>query len=425
MERNHKNMKSSKIAVLDNFESVEILEEVGKGSNRTPYLSNSGAYEYVDEDWRKHIGESDDSPYVPSSYLNDGTCGIDKVRIGVPLDPDSVHPPSLLRKLIKPRNPFHSPIAGKAKLKDFPELFVKWDYAQNLLEIEFNPSDFTRQEGLELCPFGLPIPIVEFVIRRVVAEDRALPVFAINDDYFTGAYDLRAGWTELVNISRIDLARDLLLTHPKFSLEQLRHTYPRRSRSQASSQFRNNGRLNTLSFPVAEGTTSIKLYDKYEERKGNKNKQFLGKPIELGTFRFEASFPREQLTYINMKTLDLFIPKRLEKMIKAKWEDSKYWVNLVWGGQSAFDAHTSELPKERINEVLGFVHCANFGIEPNYSYREIRALKADARKLGITGSRHLEISGKSYGHIDFISGVIVSPLIGDFSLTEHDLFGMI
>jgi hypothetical protein len=178
----------------------------------------------------------------------------------------------------------------------------------------------------------------------------------------SGRYDFRAGWTKQINISRIDLARDFSVTDPRFSLEQLGHTYPRRSRGQTSSHFRNSSKLNTLSFPTSSGTTKLKLYDKFEERKSHRLKAFSGKTIPMGTFRFEASFPRDQLNYNHMKTLDLFTPIRLDKMLRGKWVDSNYWVNLKWAGQASLDAHKSGLPAQRINEVLGFAHSSYFGV---------------------------------------------------------------
>ena len=428
----HENLISGKINpgqnLVKNAHSVPNHNGSVTDSNRSPYLSNQGAYEYVDEDWQSLLNESQDSAELKSSqssYLLDGTCGIDKARIAVPLDHSSLHLQTLMRKLIKPKNPLHSPMSGKAKLDGFPELFVRWDYAQHRLEIEFNPSDFTRPEGLELCPFGVLIPISEFTIRHVLAVDRVLPAFAINDDYLSGRYDFRRGWTKLIDISRIDSARDFKITDSRFSLEQIRHTYPRRSRGQTSSQFRNEAKLNTLSFPTSGGTTKIKLYDKFEERKNHPVKSFPGNPIPRGTFRFEASYPREQLNYSHMKTLDLFTPMRLEKMLKKKWVDSNFWVNLTWEGQASFDAHNAGLTAQRVNEVLGFAQSTFYGIEMEYSYRERKSLKSDARKLGINIAAPIEKSGLPYGHLDFNSGDVRKPLPLDFSLSKDDLFGMI
>lgn len=404
---------------------TKFTEGYDPGSNRSLYQSLSGAHEYLDEDWLSRMDESQDSTDSSTWYQSNGSCGIDKTRIGISLDADKFELRSLLDTLIKPQNPADSPDFGTANPPNFPEVFVKWDYYNHQLQIEFNPSDLTRGLGLELCPLGLFIPVIELTIRHVLAMDDVWPAFATNQNFETGRYDFARGWTSLVSISRIDLARDFHVTDKRFSLEQLRHTYPNRSRGHSSSQFRNSGILNTLSFPTSDKTVKLKLYDKAAERASSLDDSYEGDLLPKGTFRFEASYPRKYLNKKGMKTLDTFTPIRLEKMLRNKWEDSKYWTNLTWDGQSCLDAHKSGLSLERVNEVIGYVHSEYYGVPMTYTYREKRKLKADSKKLGLKLGVSLSESGKEYGHLDFESGDISRVLPDDFSLTTHSLFGMI
>jgi hypothetical protein len=134
-----------------------------------------------------------------------------------------------------------------------------------------------------------------------------------------------------------------------------------------ATHFLNGGKLNTLSYPVGNRTTKIKLYDKYAERLAKPVKD--APPIPEGTFRFEISIPRHQLRRFHLTNLEVLIPKRLEKLIKEKWETSNFWTNLIWEGEALNLAHNSKLSSSRINEVLGFAECLRHSIYMRYSIK--------------------------------------------------------
>jgi len=358
------------------------------------------------------------------SYLSNGSCGVDKTRIAVCIDPDSIHLPSFMARLLKPKRD-GTPSDGIAQIPDFPEVYIKWDHQKFRLYIEFNPSDFTRETGLELCPFELLPLVTETVIRRVLmqGDPRAIPEGAIRSKKKGERYVLPEDWTKHIEVFRIDLARDFHITDDRFSLRQLEATWPSRSRNKAATHFLNGGRLNTLSYPVANRTTKIKLYDKYRERLSKPVKN--GPPIPEGTFRFEISIPRHQLRRFHLTNIEVLIPKRLEKLIKEKWETSNYWTNLIWEGEAMDLAHDSKLPASRINEVLGFAECFRHSIFMRYSIKDEKSLRADAKKLGISLGRPLTKQGKPYAHLHFISGDLAAPIPDTFNLTKEGLFSII
>ena len=396
------------------------LKKTQYGSNRGPYLHKT----IHNQDVPSAISnsqESADEQTAEGSHLTDGSYGVDKTRITVELLPESIHIPSFLGRLLKPTK-FGTPSKGIVAMDNFPAIYIKWNWQINRLALEFNPSDFTRNEGLELCPFAMLGPLCELVIRRVLTEGDpdARPVFAIGKS--RSRYDFAPSWESQVQVSRLDLARDFQITDSRFSLEQLAHRYPSRSRHQAATHFRNDGRLNTLTYPVSDRTARIKFYNKYEERKRKPLKD--APPIREGVFRFEVSYTRHALRKIHIPTLDLMTPPRLEKMIRSKWLTSNYWVNLIWEGESA----RMLLAKEGYPEsalIIFYMHCVGVGIVPVITREKLSAIKRKLKNLGLSTKLPIHKQGQFYGHLDFISGDIAKPLPPEFSITKDDLFGTI
>ena len=402
--------------------AFEKYQKKSYGSNRGLYLP---IYKSTSEsDGAPASSESQDSKEAERSYLSNGSCGVDKTRIAVGIDPDSIHLPSFMARLLKPKRD-GTPSDGIAQIPDFPEVYIKWDHQRFRLYLEFNPSDFTRESGLELCPFELLPLITEVVIRRVLlqGDPDALPTGAVKSKKKGERFSLPVDWAEDIEVFRIDLARDFHISDERFSLRQLETTWPSRSRHRAATHFLNGGKLNTLSYPVANRTTKIKLYDKYAERMAKPFKN--APPIPEGTFRFEISIPRHQLRLFHLTDLGVLTPLRLEKLIKEKWEVSNFWTNLIWEGAAMDLAHDSKLPASRINEVLGFAECFRHSIFMRYSIKDEKSLRADAKKLGISLGRPLTKQGKPYAHLHFMSGNLAAPIPDAFNLTKEGLFSII
>jgi hypothetical protein len=392
------------------------------GSNRGLYLPISKSI--TESDVAPASSESQDSMDAERGYLSTGTYGVDKTRIAVSIDSDSIHLPTFMARLLKPKRD-GTPSDGIAQIADFPDIYIKWDHQRFRLYMEFNPSDFTRNTGLELCPFDLLPAITELVIRRVLlhGDPAALPLGAAKARKKGERYSLPEDWAKDIEVFRIDLARDFHITDERFSLRQLEATWPSRSRNRAATHFLNGGKLNTLSYPVSNRTTKIKLYDKYEERQAKPIND--APPIPVGTFRFEISIPRHQLRLVHLTNLEVLTPKRLEKLLKEKWEVSNYWTNLIWEGEAMDLAHESTLTTARINEVIGFAECLRNSIFMRYSIKEERALKADAKRLGVSLGRAITKQGKPYAHLHFMSGDLSAPIPDTYNLTKGGLFSII
>lgn len=422
-ERKH-NGKIELFEELISSDTDSIIDQSLILTNRGSYLSNACTPDETDG-LPMASSQSQDWSGEQPSYLSDGTCGIDKTRILVEPDFDTLAVFPFMDRLISRRGNSGSATSGEVEIPGLLTAFVHWDHQASKLSIQFNPSHITVPLGVGLCPFNKFTQITEIVIRAVFlqGDPHARPVFWKKNDDLDSPYEFEEGWEKSVSIHRLDIARDFKVRDKRFSLEQLRKIYPSRSRFQAAEQYRNDGRLNTLTYPVSDNTPKIKLYDKRQERMRRPKPHF--PEVAAGTYRFEISVPRQAWVDKHTTTLDLFTPSRLDKWIRGKWETSKFWGNLIWEGQSAFDAHLSEMPTSRVNELLGFAHSVRHGVSMNYSSRELRRLRTECRLLGLSLGDDLADMGVPYGHLDFISGDVKKPLPNDFSLSKGNLFSII
>ncbi len=117
--------------------------------------------------------------------------------------------------------------------------------------------------------------------------------------------------------------------------------------------------------------------------------------------------------------------RRLEKLIKEKWEVSNFWTNLIWEGAAMDLAHDSKLSTSRINEVLGFAECLRHPIFMRYSHKDEKSLRADAKRIGISLGKPITKQGRPYAHLHFMSGDLAAPLPEAFSITKGGLFSII
>jgi len=394
-------------------------------ASKTPYGSNRGPYLHKTihkpdvPSAKSELQKSASRQQAYGSHLTDGSFGVDKTRITVQMKPETIHDLSFVQKLLKPKR-YGFPTKGLAAIENFPAIFIKWDGYNHRLELEFNPSDFTRDEGFELCPFEILPLTCDWVIRKVLAtgDPQARPIFAKNE-LKRGRHDFNPGWESQVQVSRLDLARDFHITDPRFSEEQLAHIYPSRSRHQAATHFRNDGLLNTLSYPVSARTPHIKFYNKCEERKRKPIPNAL--PIKKGTYRFEVSYPRHALREMHRPTLDLMTPVALGKMIRSKWVASNYWINLIWEG-SLVKLLLEKVGPIEAAEITFLIHCLGVGIKPEMPRAVLAARMRVIRALGLSTKLPIHKQGPFYGHLDFIAGSLAKPLPPGFSITKDDLF---
>ena len=170
-----------------------------------------------------------DESYLESlpSYHLDGSFGIDMIRVSLIVDPNSVVHASFLSNVYGTEG---NKTNGRVRLPGQPNIYLFWpDTGKQIMSIRFNPSNFSRLDGYEICPPPLLPTYVEKVIRAVLAmgDPQARPIFMENEPWgVIGPWP--SNWTESIGISELHLARDLTIADARFDLEQMRCMKPQR-----------------------------------------------------------------------------------------------------------------------------------------------------------------------------------------------------
>ena len=297
------------------------------------------------------------------------------------------------------------------KLPDQPSVYMSWpDTGKQIMSITFNPSNFSRKDGYEICPPSKLGHYVEVVIRAVLklGDPQARPEFMENAPW--GEVDpWPRNWTSFIGVSLLHLARDMKITDSRFCLEQMKMFKPVRM-SAVKLILGSDGKVETVTHVCGKDTARHQIYDKHKERKkalANKKKlKVVTDPVPEGTFRYEIQIPRVSLRNSHITTLDLLIPERINKMALLYWDKSNYHRPLVWEGQIATEMSTV-LTSTEVAESLQFIRNHALGVSMDYSVSDLRRIEKLIKKAGVSKKQDLASQGMPYGHLDFISGEIV------------------
>jgi hypothetical protein len=217
-------------------------------------------------------------------------------------------------------------------------------------------------------------------------------------------------WTEFIGISNIHLARDLIITDPRFNLEQMRLLKPRRMGA-VKLVIGADGEVETVTHTAGKDTPRHQIYNKYRERKkllgSNKQVKSASAPITEGTFRYEVQVPRVALRNSHISTLDVMTPERIKKMALGYWANSNYSKPLIWEGQIASEMSTV-LSDVEIAESLQYIRNQHLGVQMNYSAKETRRIERLIKKAGVSQKKKLYTQGLPYGSMDFESGGLIA-----------------
>lgn len=354
-----------------------------------------------------------DESYLESlpSYHLDGSFGIDMIRVSLIVDPNSVVHASFLSNVYGTEG---NKTNGRVRLPGQPNIYLFWpDTGKQIMSIRFNPSNFSRLDGYEICPPPLLSTYVEKVIRAVLAmgDPQARPIFMENEPWgVIGPWP--SNWTESIGISELHLARDLTIADARFDLEQMRCMKPQRMGA-VKLILGPTDLVETVTHTSGKGTSRHQIYDKHKERKkalaSKKQGKAVSKPIPKGTFRYEVQMPRLALRKKHINTLDLLTPDRIQKMALNYWSDSNYHRPLIWEGQVATDLAPS-LTDTEIAQVLQFIRNQSLGVNMSYTPKEVKQIEKAIKKFGISSKSPLSQQGKPYGHLDFeVGGLVPLP----------------
>ena len=268
-----------------------------------------------------------EDPYLQSlpKYLLDGSMGIDGLTISLSLDEDSIDLGLFLANLIGKGNK----TKGAVPLPKMPSPWIFWpstDIRQKL-KVNFNPSNFARVDGFEICPPPLLFYYVEKALQTILSkgDPTARPLFMADRPYGVIS-PWPENWPKEIEVFQAHYARDVVIADPSFSMELLQDIKPKYTK--ATLNYRNAGVIETISHPHSKKVPKHSFYDKYRERerllKSKKRYKEFYKSVPKGTKRYEVQVPRAELKKVHHATLDIFTVERIMKATKNYWKLSNY-----------------------------------------------------------------------------------------------------
>ena len=342
-------------------------------------------------------------PSEPDDLLTNGSIGIDKVRMSVPLFLGNVSIDMMVAKLL---GKLDNNNEGKVVIPDFPHVYIRWDNYRQKLILTFNPSEFTWTQGLQLCPFSAFKRIVKLCITEVLryADPDAIPKFLFDEDTGEVFSDWPEDWGSHCQVFNLHTAQDFVITDLRFNLEQLEGCQPKKTKGAVS--IRNKLTLNTLTHVAGKKATKLNLYNKSNERLSNPRPE--APALADFTYRFEAQVPRRIIKKQKVHTIDGCTEENLRDLHGRLWEDSRLGKDLVWEG-SLVQELLLNFPVNRAHELYGYAVSRQLGIASNYSEDEIRKLERDLNIAKIDLRVPLTAQGRPYGRLNPEIGCLDAP----------------
>jgi hypothetical protein len=326
-----------------------------------------------------------------------GMAGVDKIKIGFNVLPGSGSWKSFLDHLNG------SPMGASAQsinvyhpiYKSVLHFRFYADKKGCSVYLEFNPSRFADPTGFSLIHPEKVSEIVEEVIRDYFRIGIVIPVFA------TGRYSIKnwhPDWKQMIRISRLDIARDMLISDPDFSPFLLKGVQSKFSRG--TNLGFNEGKPNSWANFLKGADGRMKIYNKFEHAK----KVGLNPLPPEGLYRFEYRLANRHLKLNHIHSLGDLSEDRFEAALRTGWDRSRLstpffkpysWISIVENSALA--------PSEKA-EIIGYLIQENRGLDLSYSIREDREIRSKIRSIGISFRRDLDTQGLSSFQLDLDLG---------------------
>ena len=376
---------------------VELLETSGVAHSDSWSLSNRGYLRDISVHTKQFPASACSQPI--------GRRGIDRIAIAVQLNPNTVAIGTFIPKLLA-----GSMYEGVVSIPGMPHIHGKWHWNAKvrnyMLRLEFNPSDFYRNEGIELCPFLWISDICKYVLETIVTFADPDVRYSFQLDKKTGeAFDyFPVGWESKVLVQTLDLAQDFLLSDSRFAMEDLKYLKPKWKRG--LTNFLGGKRVETVTHPAGPDSSVLKIYDKYAERQANPKP---GAPtLRVGHTRFEVHMPAAELKAQKLTTLDKLADVRLNDLLAEYWEISNWGTPMVSKRELIVAMQKAGLGDELISLVFVYLYFRELDQEPPFSDRKIRRIRKVAKGIGMRLSEGLEQAAFAYGRLDFESGGLIT-----------------
>jgi hypothetical protein len=304
---------------------------------------------------------------------------------------------------------------GKITIPGFPEINGSWNSYFMQLNLRFNPSNFTRDLGFEICPMSLLEVVVDKVIRAVFAyvDSQSVPPYEdlakleprINRQ--TGEFALPpAKWQDTVVISSLDVTRDFSTTDKRFSMEQMSALHPKGYRTVV--HYRKDGDLETITHTSGRKSPKFKIYNKSKERKAKiKSGARHLREFQEPTFRFEVHVPRTYLVKkFKIDTLTSLSESKFLAIANELWNTSNFSMPLVWAGQKTQELIDSSEYSEEVCEFVGAFEALQHKVVLKTQLHFNPDFLHNLEIVGIDWNKSIFDQGKPYAFWNFETGFL-------------------
>lgn len=268
-------------------------------------------------------------------------------------------------------------------------VFIKLNGPQSRASFTFNAA---RVAGLP-DPVLLPPDLLASVVGRVTYF--ISPVVAssvVGIDRSTGEIALESDWQERVRLSRLDLARDFLLSAQELGAMKpgLREVEPSHVRRSDGVKDKSGGW--TL-YAKTKKSGLDRLYDKFAESRG---------AVAAGTTRFEAQLQGQRLKSAGLATLGTVTEDRCLAALAKRWNATRWGTPVIV--DSALAQVLGQLPRAEARNLMSFLGYAWAGDTALFTDRERRALRRQAKELGLVVGKPLQELAPIRAALDLASG---------------------
>ena len=335
--------------------------------------------------------------------LNNGLAGVDRIKVGIPIDSQVSDWQAFLSNLKK------SPIGvhGRAvKVKDknsgvTMEFFVWPGPNTSVIYLEFNPSRYRDPNGYSLVHPNEIKSILTEVIQTYFSNGLAVPTFMINANGVIDKLNWNPSWKSEITLSRLDASIDFRITDPYFSpilLSGIRAKY-----SHGTYIAYNDGQANSWSNILKSQDGRMTFYNKHEQTK----KVGINQVAPLGSYRFEYRMELRHLSRNHIHTLADLSEDRFEAALRSGWNLSNLSLPLIKEGGWKELIRGSALANQEKAELIGFLEEDDLGNDLMFPDQYRKQMRAKARSIGITFKKNLEDQSQTIFKLDIDSGDLI------------------
>jgi len=360
-----------------------------------------------------HSGEPTVNPLLTVEILNekapkpavptDIELGIDTVRMFIPVNLDLCEWDSSLwgydstgNSSVKNRTYHHlETVIGL----DFADVKVVLYPDTAIARLSFNAARLLTPKSRELLDPDVLVPLVEAVLNSV----SHLVVGAFDSvDLATGAFTREPNWADQVGLTRLDIARNLLIDSPhdvRMTLEKLQ---PHKGKTMHKYWDAEGGW--TL-WNKTKTTGSDRLYDKAAELAAHTKDETLAAAND-GWYRFETQLEKDRIKRFGFSKLSGITRERVWQALEARWDKCGWGVMLPEQGR--LKEMLENVPIKERMEFLGFLEAANRHQTSIMHPPQIAKMQKLAKKLGVTPGVSLDEQGLLTRQLSLYEGKIIS-----------------